>query len=126
MTSIESSDYGKVLSANFSTNRLGKKVILFPDLGATAYWKEKMSMMQSTGIEVQLFDYLERHAPSHDQHEGYDIADYLLQIKTKESVLSELIQRNPALKLLVEKLGLRVVKEQRLVRPLPQKRRLHR
>ncbi|MDP0532210.1 hypothetical protein NLB58_10290 [Porphyromonas gingivalis] len=83
-------------------------------------------MMQSTGIEVQLFDYLERHAPSHDQHEGYDIADYLLQIKTKESVLSELIQRNPALKLLVEKLGLRVVKEQRLVQPLPQKRRLHR
>lgn len=126
MTAIESSDYGKVLSGNFTTNRLGKKVILFPDLGATAYWKEKMSMMQSTGIEVQLFDYLERHAPSHDQHEGYDIADYLLQIKTKESVLSELIQRNPALKLLVEKLGLRVVKEQRLVQPLPQKRRLHR
>ena len=83
-------------------------------------------MMQSTGIEVQLFDYLERHAPSHDQHEGYDIADYLLQIKTKESVLSELIQRNPALKLLVEKLELRVVEETRQTKPPLRKRGLRR
>lgn len=99
------------------TPLLGRNVILFPDLGATAYWQEKMLMMQSMGIEVQLFDYLEKYAPSKDQHEGYDIADYLLQIKTKESVLSELIQRNPALKLLVEKLELRVVEETRQTKP---------
>ena len=99
------------------TPLLGRNVILFPDLGATAYWQEKMLMMQSMGIEVQLFDYLEKYAPSKDQHEGYDIADYLLQIKTKELVLSELIQHNPALKLLVEKLELRVVEETRQTKP---------
>jgi len=38
-------------------------------------------MMQSLGMEVQLFDYLEKHAPLQDQQAGYDIADYLLQIK---------------------------------------------
>ncbi|OWR77255.1 hypothetical protein SJDPG4_07275 [Porphyromonas gingivalis SJD4] len=85
-----------------------------------------MLMMQSTGIEVQLFDYLEGHAPSKDQHEGYDIADYLLQIKIKESVLSELIRRNPALKLLVDKLELQVVEETRQTKSPLRKRGLHR
>ena len=32
-------------------------------------------------MEVQLFDYLEKHAPLQDQQAGYDIADYLHQIK---------------------------------------------
>ena len=83
-------------------------------------------MMQSLGMEVQLFDYLEKHAPLQNQQAGYDIADYLLQIKTQTSVLKDLIRQNPNLQLLVNKLGFRVVKEQRLVQPLPQKRRLHR
>lgn len=83
-------------------------------------------MMQNLGMEVQLFDYLEKHASLQDQQAGYDIVDYLLQIKTQTSVLKDLIRQNPNLQLLVDKLGLRVVKEQRLVQPLPQKRRLHR
>ena len=82
--------------------------------------------MQNLGMEVQLFDYLEKHASLQDQQAGYDIVDYLLQIKTQTSVLKDLIRQNPNLQLLVDKLGLRVVKEQRLVQPLPQKRRLHR
>lgn len=83
-------------------------------------------MMQSLGMEVQLFDYLEKHAPLQDQQAGYDIADYLLQIKTQTSALKDLIRQNPNLQLLVDKLGLQVVKEQRLAQPLLQKRRLHR
>ena len=83
-------------------------------------------MMQSLGMEVQLFDYLEKHAPLQDQQAGYDIADYLLQIKTQTSVLKDFIRQNPHLQLLINKLGLRVVKEQRLAQPLPQKRRPHR
>jgi len=82
--------------------------------------------MQSLGMEVQLFDYLEKHAPLQDQQAGYDIADYLLQIKTQTSVLKDLIRQNPNLQLLIDKLGFRVVKEQRLAQPLPQKRRPHR
>ena len=83
-------------------------------------------MMQSLGMEVQLFDYLEKHAPLQDQQAGYDIADYLLQIKTQTSALKDLIRQNPNLQLLVDKLGLQVVKEQRLAQPLLQKRRPHR
>lgn len=104
----------------------GRQVVLFPDLGATDYWQEKLKMMQSLGMEVQLFDYLEKHAPLQDQQAGYDIADYLLQIKTQTSVLKDFIRQNPHLQLLIDKLGLRVVKEQRLAQPLPQKRRPHR
>ncbi|KGN90869.1 hypothetical protein HQ45_01770 [Porphyromonas crevioricanis] len=104
----------------------GRQIVLFPDLGATAYWEEKLHMMQRLGMEVQLFDYLEKHATSQDQQAGYDIADYLLQIKTQNSALKDLIRQNPNLQLLVDKLGLQVVKEQRLAHPLPQKRRLHR
>jgi len=114
----------------FKSNNLvplfGRQVVLFPDLRATDYWQEKLKMMQSLGMEVQLFDYLEKNAPLQDQQAGYDIADYLLQIKTQNSVLKDLIRQNPNLQLLVDKLGLQVVKEQRLVQPLPQKRRLHR
>ena len=45
------------LKSSSLTALLGRNVILFPDLFTTAYWQEKMSMMQSMGIEVQLFDY---------------------------------------------------------------------
>lgn len=112
----------------FKSNNLvplfGRQVVLFPDLGATDYWQEKLKMMQSLGMEVQLFDYLEKHAPLQDQQAGYDIADYLLQIKTQSSVLKDLIRQNPNLQLLVDKLGLRVVKEQRFNETLPPKKRL--
>lgn len=83
-------------------------------------------MMQSMGIEVQLFDYLEKHAPSKDQQEGYDIADYLLQIKPKASALEELIKLNPNVGLLVDKLGLREVKEHSLPNPPPRRKGLRR
>ena len=80
--------------------------------------------MQRLGMEVQLFDYLEKHATSQDQQAGYDIADYLLQIKTQNNALKYLIRQNPNIQLLIDKLGLRVVKEQRFNETLPPKKRL--
>lgn len=81
-------------------------------------------MMQRLGMEVQLFDYLEKHATPQDQQAGYDIADYLLQIKTQNRALKDLIRQNPNIQLLVDKLGLRVVKEQRFNETLLPKKRL--
>lgn len=101
-----------------------RKVILFPDLGATAYWEEKLQMMQSLGIEVRLFDYLERHACPAEQEAGYDIADYLLKIQRVDKGLQELMRQHPKLKMLIDRLELKVVKEQRFNETLPQKRRL--
>lgn len=40
---------------------------------------------------------------------GYDIADYLLKVETKESVLSRMIAQNPHLETLISILDLEVV-----------------
>ena len=43
-----------------------RRVLLFPDLGATDYWNSKMEMIRSLGIEVYLFDFMERNATKVD------------------------------------------------------------
>ena len=75
---------------------------------------------------MQLFDYLEKHAPAQDQQEGYDIADYLLKIKPKASALEEFIKLNPNIQLLVDKLGLRELKEHSLPSLPPRRKGLRR
>lgn len=117
--------HGCFKSSNLSP-LLGRQIVLFPDLGATEYWQEKLKMMQQLGMEVQIFDYLEKNAPTHDQQAGYDIADYLIQIKSTGNVLDELIKQNSNLQLLVDKLGLEIIEQRRFTpSPLP-KRRLRR
>ena len=109
-----------------------RQVLLFPDLGATDYWRGKMEMMQRLGIEVSLFDFMENNATDEERKAGYDIADYLLKAtgkreqrefthyaerewvrankaETKESVLSRMIARNPHLETLISTLDLEVV-----------------
>ena len=90
-----------------------RSVVLFPDLGATAYWQSKIGMMRNNGIEVQLFDYLETNAPESERKEGYDIADYLLQIQPDEAILQAMSRKNPHLKTLIETFGLELVNVQR-------------
>ncbi len=66
-------------------------------------------MMKQFGIEVSLFDFMENNATDEERNAGYDIADYLLQAETKESVLSRMITRNPHLETLISALDLEVV-----------------
>lgn len=86
-----------------------RQVLLFPDLGATDYWRGKMEMMQRLGIEVSLFDFMENNATYEERKAGSDIADYLLKVETKESVLSRIIVRNPHLETFISTLDLEVV-----------------
>ena len=79
-----------------------RRVLLFPDLGATDYWNSKMEMIRNLGIEVSLFDFMERNATKEERDAGYDIADFLLREETKEAIFNRLITLNPALKTLVE------------------------
>ena len=79
-----------------------RRVLLFPDLGATDDWNCKMEMIRYLGIDVSLFDFMERNATKEERDAGYDIADFLLREETKESILNRLIVLNPALKTLVE------------------------
>ena len=104
-------------NGRFNANDLsilaGRSVVLFPDLGATDYWQSKIGLMKSCGIEVQMFDYLEANASETERKEGYDIADYLLKVKPDEAILQQMIRRNPALKILIEALDLKLVSVQR-------------
>ena len=72
----------------------GRTVSLFPDLGATDYWRGKIPMMRQLGIHVQLYDYLERAATDEQRKQGLDIADLLLDIETAEGILERMKQTN--------------------------------
>lgn len=85
----------------------GHKVVLFPDLGAIELWEQKAEMMkQAAGIDVHIFDYLEKNAPEEEKKEGYDIADYLLQQPPQKAIYEVWIENNPLLKMLVEDMDL--------------------
>lgn len=86
-----------------------RRVLLFPDLGATDYWNSKMEMIRSLGIEVSLFDFMERNATKEERDAGYDIADFLLREETKDAIFNRLIALNPALKTLVETFDLQLI-----------------
>ena len=77
-------------------------MVLFPDLGATTVWQDKLPMMQVLGIRATLFDFLEHQACEEDKAKGLDIADYLLKIKPTEAKLQALIKQNPAIRKLID------------------------
>ena len=67
---------------------------LFPDLGATDYWRSKIPMMRQLGIHAQLYDYLERAATDVQRKQGLDIADFLLDIETEEGKFEQMKRTN--------------------------------
>ncbi len=69
----------------------GHKVVLFPDLGATEYWRQKTDIMKDMGIEVRIFDYLEKWATPEQRNEGFDIVDFLLEAKYPKNILQPMI-----------------------------------
>lgn len=92
----------------------GREVLLFPDLGATEQWKAKMDMMIDLGINVHLFDFMERNATNEEHSAGYDIADYLLQEKTNHAILCKMTAVNPNLKYLIEEFDLQLIDEDKI------------
>ena len=88
-----------------------RDVVLFPDLGATTVWQDKLPMMQVLGIRATLFDFLEHQACEEDKAKGLDIADYLLKIKPAEAKLQALIKQNPAIRKLIDVFKLEIVDE---------------
>ncbi len=88
-----------------------RNVVLFPDLGATDDWSAKISTMKRLGITVKLFDYLEKNATSEQRKNGFDIADFLLEMKQPQAILQSMIAKNPALKLLIKEFGLILIEK---------------
>ncbi|MFR8399252.1 MAG: DUF6371 domain-containing protein [Bacteroides ovatus] len=86
-------------------------VVLFPDLGATDDWSTRIATMQRMGITAKLFDYLEKNATSEQRKNGFDIADFLLEMKQSQAILQAMIAKNPALNLLIKELNLKLIEE---------------
>lgn len=59
----------------------GRKVMLYPDLGAFDKWKEKEKELSKIAI-CSVSTLLERRATDSDRKQGYDLADYFLKLIT--------------------------------------------
>lgn len=87
----------------------GREVILFPDLKATEEWKRKTAMLHSICKRVTCSGLLEKMATDRQREAGLDIADFLLMEDTPQMVLARMVERNPALRLLIDELDLALV-----------------
>ncbi|KAA6313962.1 hypothetical protein EZS27_035355, partial [termite gut metagenome] len=83
-----------------------RKVVLFPDINAFEDWKMKAKQLKAKDIQVELFSYMEEYATEEQRRNGYDIADFLIQSTSKESVLNAMLKKNPNLSLLIEEFNL--------------------
>ena len=87
----------------------GREVILFPDLKATEEWKRKTAMLHSICKRVTCSALLENMATDRQREAGLDIADFLLMEDTPQMGLARMVERNPALRLLIDELDLALV-----------------
>lgn len=68
------------ISINKSRVLKGRKVFLFPDLKGLDLWQKKAKeLRQYLGLNVRVFDWLEKNANSKQIDQGLDLADFLIQ-----------------------------------------------
>ena len=87
----------------------GREVLLVPDLNATDDWRKKLTLFDDSGIKAKLFEQLEQMATDEQRKQGLDIADFLIAEQTPHGILEQMMQRNPALRQLVDALQLELV-----------------
>ena len=66
-------------------------------------------MLQSVCKSATCSGLLEKMATDEQRRQGLDIADFLLMEDTPQMILAKMIQRNPALQLLIDELDLALV-----------------
>lgn len=76
------------ISLEKSKSLKGRVVYLFPDLSidgiAFNKWHEKLSFLKEIAKKVEISNLLENLAPEQDRLNGYDLADYFLNISLEE------------------------------------------
>ena len=104
----------------------GRKVVLFPDLKATAAWQKKADAMNDDGIQTEVSIFLEDHASDEEREQGLDIADYIIRLIQEEkrsghheltfdemkALLHGMQERNPAVTNLINAFNLVLVDPQ--------------
>ena len=92
----------------------GRRVIAFPDVDGFNEWTQKAKELAQVGIMIQISDVLERNATPDERAKKIDIGDWILQqlAETSETdlILSRMVERNPAIGILINKLQLEVVR----------------
>ena len=83
--------------------------MLVPDLNATDDWRKKLTLFNESGITATLFEQLEQMATDEQREQGLDIADFLIAEQTPHGIFEQMMQRNPALRQLVDALQLELV-----------------
>jgi hypothetical protein len=87
----------------------GRKVVMFPDLKQMENWQGKAAMMRLQGIDTTVYPYLEEYATEEEKEKGLDIADYLLNEPQQAVTLRLMVDRNPCLQVLIDRLDLVIV-----------------
>ncbi len=87
----------------------GREVTLIPDLGATEQWKEKSALLSGICKRVVVSNVLECTSDEEQRSQGLDIADFFLYSPSKRQILHQMIQRNPALQLLIDEFDLELI-----------------
>jgi hypothetical protein len=86
-----------------------REVLLLPDLKAEDKWREKLSTLGAICRSVAMSELLNDIATSEQRDAGLDIADFLLMEETAEMILARMIDRNPHLQTLIDKLQLTLI-----------------
>lgn len=105
----------------------GRKVVMYPDTdpnGETfAFWSKKAAEWREKGFDVQVSDILEKTATAAQKSAKIDIADLLeadlraeyipspiefIDETVQEQTLADMIEANPAVRLLIEKFDLEI------------------
>jgi hypothetical protein len=88
-----------------------RDVTLFPDLGATEKWREKVPMLLPICLNVRVSDLLESIATDEHREQGLDVADFFLMKPTKHEILADMIRRNPCVQTLIDKFKLEICED---------------
>jgi hypothetical protein len=67
------------LKASIFERLVGRKIILYPDLGYFELWKVKMNELRALGLQIRISDLLENNASEEQKKNGLDCADFFIQ-----------------------------------------------
>ena len=95
---------------------------MFPDVDGYEYWKNKAKDVEAIGCKVVVSDLLENNATDEDRANKIDLADWLVrylsdgtvtelrnELSEAEKILQEMIDKNPALQVLIDTFNLELV-----------------
>jgi hypothetical protein len=100
--------------SNLSPSRLQAishmKIILYPDLNCFDKWESKAKELEKVGLRIVVSGLLEsaQFVEDADRCHGLDIADYLIRANLPKTSIEKLIEKNPLIQELIERLDLNV------------------